>query len=269
MSSAIARIPYFQVDAFADRPFSGNPAGVCLLAGWLPDATLQAIAAEVALSATAFLVREAGGYGLRWFTPKVEEELCGHGTLGAAWVVLEKLEPGSKGVTFRTRAGLLTVIRSDDHFVLDLPTRAIEPCQAPRGLAEALGIVVTEVLRGASYIAVLADAATVAKLEPDFTRIAALDLPGVIVTAPGAGYECDIASRYFTPTKGIPEDPATGSLHAQVVPFWSKRLGKSSLVARQLSQRGGMMYCEDLGNGRVRLAANAVPFLEGTIGLPA
>ena len=127
----------------------------------------------------------------------------------------------------------------------------------------------TEVLRGASYIAVLADAATVAKLEPDFTRIAALDLPGVIVTAPGAGYECDIASRYFTPTKGIPEDPATGSLHAQVVPFWSKRLGKSSLVARQLSQRGGMMYCEDLGNGRVRLAANAVPFLEGTIGLPA
>ena len=132
MSSAIARIPYFQVDAFADRPFSGNPAGVCLLAGWLPDATMQAIAAEVALSATAFLVRETGGYGLRWFTPKVEEELCGHGTLGAAWVVLEKLEPGSKGVTFRTRAGLLTVIRSDDHFVLDLPTRAIEPCQAPR-----------------------------------------------------------------------------------------------------------------------------------------
>jgi len=263
------RIPYFQVDSFADRPFSGNPAGVCVLDAWLPEATMQSIAAEVALSATAFLVREGKGYGLRWFTPKVEEEMCGHGTLGAAWVVLQKLEPGRMAVTFATRAGPLTVTRDDARFVLDLPARSIAPCAAPAGLFEAIGVTATEVLRGASYIAVLESAAEVAGLAPDFARIAALDLPGVIVTASGAGYECDIASRYFAPAKGIPEDPATGSLHAQVVPYWSRRLGKSSLVARQLSSRGGTLHCEDPGNGRVRLAANATPFLEGTIALPA
>ncbi len=262
-----AQVPYFQVSSFADRPFAGNPAGVCVLTGWLETATMQAIADENAVSATAFLVREGDGYGLRWFTPKVEEEMCGHGTLGAAWVVLERLEPGRDAVTFTTRAGQLTVARDGGRYVLDLPARAITPCAAPAGLAAAIGIEAKEVLRGASYIAVLDDADQVAGLRPDFGRIAALDLPGVIVTAPGTGHGCDIASRYFAPAKGIPEDPVTGSLHAQIVPFWSRRLGRSTLVARQLSRRGGTIRCEDRGD-RVRLAAGVVPFLSGTIELP-
>lgn len=267
MSGVIARIPYFQVDSFADRPFSGNPAGICVLENWLPAATMQSIAAETAMPATAFLVREGEGYGLRWFTPKVEEEMCGHGTLGAAWVVLEKLEPGRKGVTFATGAGPLAVSRDGGRFVLDLPARKISPCEAPEGFADAIGTEPKEVLSGASYIAVLEDAAAVERVQPDFSRIAALDLPGVIVTAPGAGYDCDIASRYFAPAKGIPEDPVTGSLHAQVVPFWSERLGHKTLVARQLSRRGGTLHCEDRGE-RVRLTADARLFLAGTIELP-
>ena len=268
MSRAVARIPYYQVDSFADRPFGGNPAGVCVLDAWLPEATMQSIAAETALSATAFLVRKGEGYGLRWFTPKVEEAMCGHGTLGAAWVVLEKLEPGRDAVTFSTGAGPLTVSRDGGRFVLDLPARAIAPCAAPEGLAAAIGAKPKEVLRGASYIAVLEDGAAVAALAPDLARIAALDLPGVIVTAPGAGYDCDIVSRYFAPAKGIPEDPVTGSLHAQVVPFWAARLGRKTLVARQLSKRGGTLHCEHRGE-RVLLGANAVPFLSGTIEVPA
>ena len=267
VSGAIARIPYYQVDSFADRPFSGNPAGVCVLDAWLPEATMQAIAAETALSATAFLVREGDGYALRWFTPRVEEAMCGHGTLGAAWAVLQELEPGRDAVTFSTGAGPLTVTRDGGRYVLDLPARAIAPCAAPEGLAAAIGEQPKEVLRGASYIAVLGDAATVADLKPDFARIAALDLPGVIVTAPGAGYDCDIVSRYFAPAKGIPEDPVTGSLHAQVVPFWSERLGRKKLVARQLSKRGGTLHCEHRGE-RVLLGANAMLFLSGAIEVP-
>ena len=237
------------------------------MASWLPAATMQAIAEENAVSATAFLVREGDDYALRWFTPKVEEEMCGHGTVGAAWVVLERLEPGRNAVTFATPAGPLTVARSGGRYVIDLPAREITACSAPAGLAAAIGRQAKEVLRGASYIVVLDDAAEVATLRPDMARIAALDLPGVIVTAPGAGFECDIASRYFAPAKGIPEDPVTGSLHAQVVPFWSRRLGRPSLVARQLSQRGGTLLCEDRGS-HVRLTAAVAPFLSGSIELP-
>ncbi|BBK33389.1 PhzF family phenazine biosynthesis protein [Stella humosa] len=261
------QIPYFQVDSFADRPFAGNPAGVCVLPAWPDAALMQAIADENAVSATAFLVREGDGYGLRWFTPRVEEEMCGHGTLAAAWVVLERLEPGRAEVSFATRAGRLTVARDGGRYILDLPARAIVPCAAPAGLADAIGIAAKEVLRGASYIAVLEDPAAIADLRPDLARVAALDLPGVIVTAPGDGRDCDIASRYFAPAKGIPEDPVTGSLHAQVVPFWSRRLGRPRLVARQLSRRGGTILCEDRGD-RVRLSASVAPFLSGTIELP-
>lgn len=258
---------YFQVDSFADRPFAGNPAGVCVLDTWPADATMQSIAAEVALPATAFLVREGVGYGLRWFTPSVEEAMCGHGTLAAAWVVMERLEPGREDVVFRTPAGPLTVTRDHGRFVLDLPARAISPCGAPHGLAEAIGAQPKEVLRGASYIAVLEDSNAVAAIQPHFSRISALDLPGVIVTAPGKPHGCDFASRYFAPAKGIPEDAVTGSLHAQVVPFWATRLGRATLTARQLSTRGGFLECEHRGD-RVRLRADAVPVLSGTIEVP-
>lgn len=262
--SGTTRAQYFQVDAFAGRPFAGNPAGVCVLEAWPDAATMQAVAAEVAMPATAFLVREDAGYGLRWFTPAVEEAMCGHGTLAAAWVVLERLEPGRAEVTFRTPAGPLTVAREQNHFVLDLPARDISPCEAPKGLTEAIGVQPTEVLRGASYIAVLENSGAVAAVRPDFARIAALDLPGVIVTATGMLHGCDFASRYFAPAKGIPEDAVTGSLHAQVVPYWAKRLGRNTLSARQLSARGGTLQCEHRGD-RVRLGASAVPVLSGTI----
>lgn len=255
---------YFQVDSFAERPFTGNPAGVCVLDAWPATAAMQALAAELCMPATAFLVREGEGYGLRWFTPTVEEALCGHGTLAAAWVVLERLEPGRPEVTFRSPAGPLTVKRAEGRFVLDLPARAIAPCQPPKGLDAALGARPQEVLSGASYVAVLEDSGAVAALMPDLARIAALDLPGVIVTAQGDAHGCDFASRYFAPAKGIPEDAVTGSLHAQVVPYWSARLGKTRLTARQLSSRGGSLHCE-LSGGRVLLSAYAVPILAGTI----
>lgn len=261
------RIPFFQVASFAERPFAGNPAGVCVLDAWPAAETMQAIAEENAVSATAFLVREGEGWGLRWFTPRVEEEMCGHGTLAAAWVVLERLEPTRDAVTFSTRAGALTVARADGRYLLELPARSPEPCAEPPGLAAAIGVAPQAVLRRASYIAVLENARAVAALTPDFARIAALDLPGVIVTAPGDDMGCDIASRYFAPAKGIPEDPVTGSLHAQVVPYWSARLGRTTLVARQLSRRGGTILCEHRGD-RVRLAAAVAPFLEGTIEIP-
>ena len=261
------RIPYFRVCSFADRPFAGNPAGICVLDAWPSTATMQSIAAENAVNATAFLVREGNGYGLRWFTPVVEEEMCGHGTLGAAWVVLERLEAGRAAVTFATRAGPLTVERDGGRYLLDLPARPLTPCIAPAGLAETIGAVPREVLRGASYVAVVDDAATVAGLTPDLRRMIALDLPGVIVTARGDGFECDIASRYFAPAKGIPEDPVTGSLHAQVVPYWAPRLGRAKLLARQLSKRGGSIVCMLRGD-RVRLSAAVAPFLSGTIELP-
>jgi len=258
---------YFQVDSFAERPFAGNPAGVCVLQAWPAEAMMQAVAAEVAMPATAFLVRDGTDYGLRWFTPAVEEAMCGHGTLAAAWVVMERLEPGRKEVTFRTPAGPLTVTRDQGRFVLDLPARAIAPCDAPPGLAEAIGAQPREVLRGASYIAVLEDSDAVAAIQPHFSRIAALDLPGVIVTAPGKPHGCDFASRYFAPAKGIPEDAVTGSLHAQLVPFWAARFGRATLTARQLSARGGSLQCEHRGD-RVRLGASAVLVLSGRIEFP-
>jgi PhzF family phenazine biosynthesis protein len=262
------RIPFHRVDSFADRPFAGNPAGVCVLESWLPAATMQALANEICASATAFLVREGADYGLRWFTPMVEEEMCGHGTLGAAWVVLDRLEPQRDAVAFRTRAGTLTVTREGGRFLIDLPARPPVPCTAPADLAAIVGARPRSVLRGASYIAVLDDARTVETLAPDLQRMTTLDLPGVIVTAPGDGQDCDIASRYFAPAKGIPEDPATGSLHAQVVPYWAARLGRTTLRARQLSRRGATILCSLVGD-RVRLSAGVVPVVTGTIELPA
>lgn len=261
------RIPFYRVDAFADRPFTGNPAGVCVLEAWPLASTMQALANEIGASATAFLVPEGAGYGLRWFTPLVEEEMCGHGTLGAAWVVLDRLEPERRAVGFRTRAGTLTVEREDGRFVIDLPARLPTSCAAPADLAAIIGAEPRAVLRGASYIAVLDDARAVETLAPDLQRMTRLDLPGVIVTAPGDGIDCDIASRYFAPAKGIPEDPATGSLHAQVVPYWAARLGRTTLRARQLSRRGASIRCTLVGN-RVRLSAGVVPVVAGTIELP-
>jgi PhzF family phenazine biosynthesis protein len=257
-------IPYYQVDSFAEHPLAGNPAGVCVLASWPSAERMQAIAAETSAPATAFLVFENEGWGLRWFTPLVEEEMCGHGTLAAAWVVLNRLDPARQSVSFTTRAGRLDVVRDGERFVMDLPARLPSPCAAPPLLATALGAQPSAVLRAASYIAVFEDASMIAALAPDFATMMKLDLPGVVATAPGAGFDCDVASRYFAPAKGIPEDAVTGSAHAQVIPYWSQRLGRRTLEARQLSPRGGRIRCEDRG-ALIRLTASAALFLSGEI----
>jgi PhzF family phenazine biosynthesis protein len=261
------KIPFFIVDAFADREFSGNPAGVCLLEAWLPTDRMQAMANENAVAATAFVVRDRDGYGLRWFTPLVEEEMCGHATMGAAWVVLNRVEPGRRSVAFASPAGPLDVSRDGDSYALDLPARPPHSCAEPPGLAEALGAKPRHVLRSAYFIAVFDTAAEIAALSPDFAALARLETPGIIVTASGADIGCDIATRYFAPAKGIPEDHVTGSAHAQIVPFWAQRLGRNTLEARQLSKRGGRLVCTWRGD-RVTLSAPARLYLSGEIELP-
>lgn len=257
------RAPIWQVDAFAERPFTGNPAAVVVLDGWPGDAWMQAVAAENNLSETAFLVREGDGWRIRWFTPVVEVDLCGHATLASGWVVLDRLEPGAAQVTFASRSGPLTVHRENDRLVLDFPANRPRPTIFPDGIDRVLGRPVREVLATRDHlVAVLDSADAVAGLAPDLAGVAALPKWAVIVTAPGE--DCDFVSRFFAPRKGVAEDPVTGSAHCVLTPFWAKRLGRSSLVARQLSPRGGTLFVEDAGD-RIRIGGTVVPYLEGTI----
>ena len=246
------RTPIFQIDAFATRRFSGNPAAVMPMDAFFPDALLQSIAAENNLSETAFLVREGGDYRVRWFTPTVEVPLCGHATLASAAVVMERLEPGRREVVFHSTSGPLTVHRTGTGYVMDFPARQAEQVAAPLGLAEALGVEPIEVLADAfNYTALLESAQIVRELDPDIAALARVDCGGVIVTAPGDG-NYDFVSRYFAPAKGIPEDPVTGGAHCMLAPYWANRLGKSALHAFQASKRGGEILCR-LAGDRVEL----------------
>lgn len=256
------RVPLFQLDAFTSRRFSGNPAAVMPLEAFPPEDVMQAVAAENNLSETAFLVREGDDYRLRWFTPAVEVPLCGHGTLASAAVVLERLEPARATVTFHTASGPLAVRRAGAGYAMDFPVRRTAPVSAPRTLVQALGAAPEEVRAdGTGYLAIFQGEAAVRDLAPDLTAVARLDRSGVIVTAPGEG-EYDMVSRYFTPARGIPEDPVTGSAHCALAPYWSERLGKSVLRAYQASRRGGEMTCRVRGE-RVELQGTCVFFLEG------
>jgi predicted PhzF superfamily epimerase YddE/YHI9 len=252
------RLPLYQVDAFASEVFRGNPAAVCPLGSWLPDATLQAIAAENNLPETAFFVREGGSYRLRWFTPTMEVELCGHATLASGFVLLK--QDGT--AKFLTRSGPLAVTRRGDLLTLDLPALPASPMEPPAALIRGLGAAPRETLRAANWLAVLDSEETVRALAPDFASLARLHPYGVIVTAPGD--TVDFVSRYFGPSFGIPEDPVTGSAHCTLTPYWSARLGKAKLGARQLSARGGELACEDLG-ARVALTGRCVLYLDGAI----
>jgi predicted PhzF superfamily epimerase YddE/YHI9 len=256
--------PIFQLDAFTTRRFAGNPAAVMPLSDFLPDATLQAIAAENNLAETAFLVPDGGDYRLRWFTPTTEVPLCGHATLASSAVVMERLEPGRNRVIFHTASGPLTVNRAGAGYVMDFPARPAEVVAPPPGLTEALGVVPVEVLADAfNYTALLASAQAVRELAPDFAAIARLDRGGVIVTAPGEGMY-DFISRYFAPAKGIPEDPVTGGAHCMLTPYWAKRLNKTEFRAFQASRRGGEMICR-LNQNRVELEGGCVFYLEGEV----
>jgi PhzF family phenazine biosynthesis protein len=252
----------YQVDAFTDRLFAGNPAAVCPLDAWLPDAAMQAIAAENNVSETAFFVPRGEDYDLRWFTPTVETDLCGHATQASGFIVMNRLAPQRSSVRFHTRSGPLTVTRQGDMFAIDLPAQPPESCTMPPRFIAALGRKPAQILGAVKYLAIYDSAAEVAALTPDTAAMMDIDRDGVIVSAPGS--DCDFASRYFAPHAGIPEDPVTGSAHCTLVPYWAGRLGKTALHARQISRRGGELFCELKGD-RVVIAGRAALYLEGRI----
>jgi PhzF family phenazine biosynthesis protein len=257
------KIPMYQVDAFAGHVFSGNPAAICPLETWLPDAQMQAIAAENNLAETAFFVRNGAGYKLRWFTPAVEVDLCGHATLASAYVIMNDLTPGERSVSFETNSGTLTVTRDGDLYSMDFPSRKPERCgEVCPELLPALGGKPEAVLAARDYFVVYGSEEKLRALKPDFSALMKIDRFAVIATAPGR--EVDFVSRFFAPAKGVPEDPVTGSAHCSLIPYWSERLGKKQLHAYQVSPRGGELWCEDRGE-RVTISGKAVRFFEGTI----
>ena len=257
------QIPIYQVDAFTSRPFGGNPAAVCPLQEWLPDEQMQAIALENNLSETAFFVQDGDGrYKLRWFTPAVEIDLCGHATLATAYIIMTELARGKHEVRFMTRSGELVVSRDGDRLVMDFPARPPSECTPDPNLIAALGGNPERVLAARDYLVVYGTEAEVRGLKPNMERLSQVDRFAVIVTA--LGREVDFVSRFFAPSKGVPEDPVTGSAHCTLIPYWSQRLGKKELHALQVSARGGELWCSDRGD-RVTMAGNAVRFLTGTI----
>ena len=259
------RVPLYQVDAFTDRLFGGNPAAVCPLDSWLPDDLLQQIAAENNLSETAYIIPSDAAdhdFDIRWFTPTLEADLCGHATLAAAWVVQEHLGRNPETVRFLSRSGMLGVTRDADELALDFPARPAVPTDPVPALAAALGGEPEETLEAVDYLAVFGSEQTVAGLKPDMRALAELDVRGIIVTAPGR--TCDFVSRFFAPRSGIDEDPVTGSAHCTLAPYWARRLDKTDLAARQISARGGELQCRLVGD-RVHIAGRAVTFLQGAI----
>ncbi|MEJ2687840.1 MAG: PhzF family phenazine biosynthesis protein [Gammaproteobacteria bacterium] len=260
------RLKQYQVDAFTDRVFGGNPAAVVPLSAWLDDALLQAIAEENNLSETAFFVASAKGFQLRWFTPVKEVDLCGHATLASAHVIFQHLGFQEPVVTFETRSGDLQVERREAQLVMDFPARPAAACEWPAALEQGLGVRPAEVLAADDYLAVVDSEAAVRRIVPDQTSLSQLDLRGVIVTAPGD--EVDFVSRFFAPRVGVPEDPVTGSAHCTLAPYWAQRLGRKVLTARQVSPRGGDIACEWAGD-RVYLSGRAVTVMEASMVLPA
>ena len=256
------KLPYYEVSAFTANPFNGNPAGVCPLTRWLDDATLVRIAANNNLAETAYLVPRGEEFELRWFTPATEVDLCGHATVAAAFVIFSELRFRGDTVRFDSKSGLLKVTRAGDTLTLDFPARPPTPCAAPEVLIRGLGGKPAQVLKARDYLAVFASESDVRALKPDFAALKTLDCLGTIATAPGG--DCDFVSRFFAPGAGIDEDPATGSSHCTLSPFWAQRLGKTKLFARQVSQRGGEFFCE-LAGARVRIGGKAVLYLRGEI----
>jgi PhzF family phenazine biosynthesis protein len=256
-------IPYFIADAFTAKPFHGNPAAVCILDSWPDDKLLQGIAFENNLSETAFLVRKEDCYELRWFTPGIEVDLCGHATLASAFVLFSYYERDAAKLRFKSMSGSLEVVRESGRLYLDFPSRPPKRCNMPVNLAEALGLVPDEVYISRDLLAVFKTEREIAELRPDFHKLLLVkEGMGVIVTAPGAG--CDFVSRFFAPKAGVDEDPVTGSSHTTLIPFWSQRLHKAGLFARQISRRGGELWCEDAG-ARVLIGGDAVMYASGEI----
>jgi len=257
-------LPIYQVDAFTREVFGGNPAAIIPLESWLEDPVLQSIAMENNLSETAFLVPAAEGYELRWFTPRVEVDLCGHATLAAAHVLFEHLGHDRDSVSFQTRSGTLRVTRSGQRLAMDFPATRLAPGEVSLAVCRALGATASEALapvegKGA-VLYVYEFEEDIARLAPDFNALLAASTRSVIVSAPGD--ECDVVSRFFAPQVGIDEDPVTGSAHCSLVPYWAQRLRKNALSCRQISARGGVLDCELRGD-RVQMVGSAVTFMRG------
>ena len=257
----------YQIDAFADRPFEGNPAAIVPLETWLPDETMQALAMENNLAETAFFVPEGDGYRLRWFTPTVEVDLCGHATLASAHVVFTHLGHDGPEVHFETRSGRLTVTREGDKLAMDFPAAVLKPYVEPEGLSRALGAKPRLLMKSSNILALFDTAAEVAALEPDMGALLKILKPlntCIIATAqaePGSGL--DFVSRFFAPAHGIDEDPVTGSAHCTSVPFWAKKLGKADLTTKQISRRGGVLWCTDAGE-RVIIRGRCADYMTGS-----
>ncbi|NLT58859.1 MAG: PhzF family phenazine biosynthesis protein [Clostridiales bacterium] len=252
----------YVVDAFAERLFEGNPAAVCVLEAWLPDDLMRNIAVENNLSETAFTVREGDSYRLRWFTPGGEIDLCGHATLATAFVLATVVEPQTDRFTFQTLGGELVVQRSGQHFELDFPAYRLEPTAVTDAMALALGVRPLEAWLARDLVCVLENEAQVVDCVPD--QAALRDLEGLCLHITARGSDFDCVSRTFAPKLNVSEDPVCGSGHCHLVPLWSKKLGKSRLVARQASPRGGTLYCEDCGD-RVKLAGSAVLYAKSEL----
>jgi PhzF family phenazine biosynthesis protein len=257
-------IPIYQADAFTDQLFGGNPAAVCPLTEWLPETTMQKIATENNLAETAYFVKQDDGYGLRWFTPEYEIDLCGHATLASAHIIFTELGYTGSSINFYTqKAGTLVVSRDGDKYTLDFPSRPPIVIELPNGLEEALGgKTPVSVLRSRDYFVVYESEDDVKELSPDFHALSKLDTVGVIVTSPGK--DVDFVSRFFAPGAGINEDPVTGSAHCNLIPYWADKLGKNTLHAYQISSRKGELWCELKGD-RVLMGGKAVTYLKGEI----
>lgn len=257
------KLSIHQVDAFASKVFRGNPAAVVPYQEPISPELMQSIAMENNLSETAFIQSSgAGHYGIRWFTPSVEVDLCGHATLAAAHVVMNDLEPGLERVVFNSGVGVLDVEKRDDLLILDFPSRPPKRIEVPAALSEAMRKPPLEALKSRDLVLVYGSEADVVALRPDFQKLAAASTFGVLATAPGGSV--DFVSRCFFPAVGIAEDPVTGSAHCSLIPFWASLLGKTSLTARQRSSRGGELFCE-LAGDRVHIGGRVVPYLKGEI----
>jgi PhzF family phenazine biosynthesis protein len=258
------KIPFYQVDAFSKKIFGGNPAAVCVMDAWLENEVLQAIAAENNLSETAFLLpKSRGRYDLRWLTPTMEVDLCGHATLASAFVIFSFLDSTLFSVDFETASGLLSVTRSGALLSMDFPARKPEPAEKSPLISQALGAEPLEVWKSRDLLAVFHDESIIRNMNPDFGKLKQIkDTFAVIVTAPGE--KSDFVSRFFAPQAGIPEDPVTGSAHCTLIPYWAERLKKNHLHAFQLSPRGGELFCENAGD-RVRISGHAVLYAKGEL----
>lgn len=256
------KLPIFQVDAFTERIFGGNPAAVCPLKSWLKEETMQQIAAENNLSETAFFVQKGNEYELRWFTPELEVDLCGHATLATAHVLFEHLGYDKDEIHFQTKSGLLIVSKEGERLKMDFPTDDMPKVDPPAVLFQALGVRSDQVFASDDYMVVLDSEEDVKNVEPDFSILSEVNARGIIVTAPGD--EVDFVSRFFAPRAGISEDPVTGSAHTKLTPYWSKILGKNTLEARQISKRVGALTCINKGE-RTEILGKAITYMTGEI----